>query len=224
MECGWNIFCTSASLIEESEYSLWETIFAYRQVTSVLLLGFYLHKLKITSKIPARSRHLQGKGNLYMGPCFALLSSLWEPWYFTTFLNLFEYTSCRRRYFPIPSGKNVIKGGKPGEVTIHVNSSWCTLITKHCQGERRTKSKADAVVWKNRTTVYLWFSAWIACEVYTVVLMGLHNLGLHLLNHNSRIDIVNTFLTFCAYSKFYREKFYIKIKSIETLESYCIFG
>ena len=140
------------------------------------------------------------------------------------FHNLFKYTSCRRRYFPIPSGKNVIKGGKTGEATIHVNSSWCTLITKHCQGERRTKSKADAVVWKNRTTVYLWFSAWIACEVYTVVLMGLHSLGLHLLNHNSRIDIVNTFLTFCDYSKFYKEKFYIKRKSIETLESYYIFG
>lgn len=61
MECGWSIFCTSASLIEESEYYLWETIFAYRQVTSVLLLGFYLHNLKITSKISAHESPPTGK-------------------------------------------------------------------------------------------------------------------------------------------------------------------
>lgn len=86
MECGWSIFCTSASLIEESEYYLWEILFAYRQVTSVLLLRFHLHNLKITARFLPTSRHLQGKSDLYMGPCLALLSSLWEPQYFTTFL------------------------------------------------------------------------------------------------------------------------------------------
>ena len=62
---------------------LWEILFAYRQVTSVLLLRFHLHNLKITSKIPAHESPPTGKSDLYMGPCFALLSRLWEPQYFT---------------------------------------------------------------------------------------------------------------------------------------------
>ena len=86
MECGWSIFCTSASLIEESEYFC-EKYYLHIVKSPVFgFSGFIFTTWKLPARFLPTSRHLQGKSDLYMGPCFALLSSLWEPQYFTTFL------------------------------------------------------------------------------------------------------------------------------------------
>lgn len=98
----------------------------------------------MTSKIPARpspptgeKQPLHGTG-LCTTKQFLRAAVISQPFY-NPKVNLSEYKSYRRGYSPIPYGETVIKEGKIGEATVHVNLSREPALSWHL--DHRTLSE-----------------------------------------------------------------------------------
>ena len=136
---------------------------AFHEGTRVLLLSFTLTVWKLPAKSLPASRHLPGKSNLYMSRCLVQLSSFSKQQYFPTFWKsqgkLIWIRVLWRGYCPIPYGENVIKEGKIGEATMHVNSSWQPAVSWHLDhrtlpGRKKCKVKRG---WNGFKKIRQWY-------------------------------------------------------------------